>query len=149
VNQVFAVPSRRLHNSFTHDCDTPCEEHFEEAVMDRLGFRIVAGVLMVAALMTVGMYAYNLGIARGMAESSRVVAGTGVPVVAVWHPWGFGFGFFPFFPLLFILFWVFAVRGLFWRGGWRGRSWRHDAVPPAFEEWHRRLHAADTMAKPE
>jgi hypothetical protein len=68
---------------------------------------------------------------------------TGVPVVAVWQPWGFGFGFFPLFPLLFIFFWVFVLRGLFWRGGWR-RHGRYDGVPPAFEEWHRRAHAAES-----
>ncbi len=115
--------------------------------MDRVGVRIVVGIVILAALVTVGAYTYNLGIARGMAESGRVVGGAGVPIVALWHPWGLGFGFFPFFPLLFILFWVFAVRGLFWRGGWRRRSW-DDRVPPAFEEWHRRLHEAETPAKP-
>jgi hypothetical protein len=34
------------------------------------------------------------------------------------------------------------VRILSWRARWReGWSFRHDGVPPAFEEWHRRAHA--------
>jgi hypothetical protein len=117
--------------------------------MNRFGFRLVVSVLAVAALIGVASYTYNLGVARGMVESGRLVTAPNgaVPVVAVWHPWGFGFGFFPFFPLLFILFWVFALRGLFWRAGWRRSPWRYDSVPPAFEEWHRRVHAAETPSK--
>ena len=108
----------------------------------RFAFRFVLGLLMVAALSAVGFYAYNLGLAQGVAEGARVVAApaTGVPVVAFWpRPWGFGF--FPFFPFLFILFWIFVLRGLFWRGAWGRRACGYGAVPPAFDEWHRRAHA--------
>ena len=52
----------------------------------------------------------------------------GVPVVIWPRPWGFGFGFFPFFPLM-ILFWLFVLRGLFWRGAWHRRGCRYDAPP--------------------
>jgi hypothetical protein len=116
----------------------------KEDVMDRgFGWRVSVAAVMVAAAVAVGMYGYNLGMARGVAESSRVMTtpGAGVPVVAMWpHPWGFGFGFFPVFPLFFIVFWLFVARGLFWRGGWR-RGGGYHGVPPAFEEWHRRAHA--------
>jgi hypothetical protein len=144
---VIELPSRDLHNSFTSHCDTPREGNSREDVMGRFGLRIVVGILMVAALVAAATYTYNLGVARGIVESGRAVTapGGGVPVVAVWHPWGFGF--FPFLPLLFILFWVFALRGLFWRAGWRRPYWRSDSVPPAFEEWHRRVHAAETSSK--
>ena len=111
---------------------------------DRFWFRLVVGVVMLAAVAAVGVYSYNLGLAQGAAESVRTVAvpGAGVPVVAVWpRPWGFGFGFFPFFPFLFILFWFLVARGLFWRGAWRGRMHGHGGIPPQFEEWHRRAHA--------
>ena len=114
---------------------------------DRFGFRLLIGAVMIAALATVGIYAYNLGVAHGVAESTRAIAASGgaeagAPAVVVWpRPWGVGFGFFPFFPLFFILFWVFAARGLFWRGARRGWPYRHDGVPPAFDEWHRRAHA--------
>ena len=95
---------------------------------DRFGFRLAIGIVVLAAMAAVGFYAYNLGLAQGFAESGRAVAipGGGVPVVAVWpRPWGFGFGFFPFFPLM-ILFWIFVARALFWRGAWRGRGCRYD-----------------------
>jgi hypothetical protein len=118
---------------------------FGEGVMsDRFGFRLAVGIVVLAAVAAVGFYSYNLGLAHGIAESGRAIAvpGGSVPLVAVWpRPWGFGFGFFPFFPLFFILFWVFVLRGMFWRRGWRGRRYGYDGVPPAFEEWHRRAHA--------
>ena len=114
---------------------------------ERFGFRLLMGAVMITALATVGFYTYNLGVAHGVAESTQAIAaqagtpGAGAPAVVVWHrPWGGGFGFFPFFPLFFILFWVFIARGLFWRGARWGR-YRHDGVPPAFDEWHRRAHA--------
>src|SRR6185503_14167719 len=115
----------------------------EDIMRSRFAFRWLTGLMMIAALAAVGIYTYNLGVAHGVAESARVIApGPGVPVVAVWpRPWGFGFGFFPFFPFLFILFWFFVARGLFWRGPWRGRMHGYGGVPPEFDEWHRRAHA--------
>lgn len=107
---------------------------------------LIVAVLLIAAIAAVGSYTYNLGVAHGVAESGRLLVQNGpngTPVVAFWpRLWGFGFGFFPFFPLLFILFWIFVVRALFWRGHWhRGYgSWGSRGVPPAFEEWHRRMH---------
>jgi hypothetical protein len=100
----------------------------------RLG--LLVGVSLVAIMLGVGagMYGYNLGVARGIAESSRLVAapgtpGAGAPVIAYWpYPWALGFGFFPFFPvfpLFFILFWFFIARALFWRGGCYGRREAH------------------------
>ena len=67
----------------------------------RFGFRSLLGTALVGALAVVGFYTYNLGLAHGIAESGQLVAapGSGVPVVVWPRPWGFGFGFFPFFPL--------------------------------------------------
>ena len=95
---------------------------------DRFGFRWLLGIALVGALAVVGVYTYNLGLAHGIAQSGQLVAapGSGVPVVIWPRPWGFGFGFFPFFPLM-ILFWIFVARALFWRGAWRGRGCRYDA----------------------
>ena len=119
---------------------------------DRSGFRLLMGVMMIAALATVGFYTYNLGVAHGVAESVRVTAAPGgVPVVALWpRPWGFGFGFFPVFPLFFILFWIVAARGLFWRRARWGRGCGRDGIPAAFDEWHARAHASQGQPpKPE
>ncbi len=118
--------------------------------MDRgFRFRWLAGLLTVAMLAIVGVYAYNLGVAHGVAETSRLIAAPGdaAAAIPVWprHYWGHGFGFFPFFPFLFILFWFCLARGIFWRGGWHHRRWDYyghgGGVPPAFDEWHRRAHA--------
>ena len=114
----------------------------------RFAFRWLIGFVMVAALAGVAFYSYNLGVAQGVAQgvAERVAAApgaTGVPVVIWPRPWGFGFGFFPFFPFLFILFWFFILRGLFWRGAW-GRGCGYGGVPPAFDEWHRRAHEHGT-----
>jgi hypothetical protein len=113
---------------------------------NRFAFRWLTGLLLVGMLAAVGIYTYNLGVAHGIAESGRVIAapGTLVPVVAYWpRPWGFGFGFFPFFPFLFILFWFVVARGLFWRGAWRGRmhGYGYCGVRSDLDEWHRRAHA--------
>src|SRR6266851_4854001 len=98
--------------------------------------RVVLGILVVLLLVVgavaVGGYAYQLGMAQGLANSGKLVApdGTGVaPVVPYYfgapyfyHPFGFGFGFLGcLFPLL-GFFLIFAlIRGIFWRGGWGGR----------------------------
>jgi len=109
---------------------------------NRFAFRLLIALVTIATLAAVGFYGYNLGVAHGVAQSGHALTpGTPSPYAYWPHPWGFGFGFFPFFPLVFIiLFWVLIVRGLFWRGRW-GRGACYGGVPPAFEEWHRRAHA--------
>jgi hypothetical protein len=104
---------------------------------------LVFGVLLLGGAVALGITAYNAGVAHGIAESGRMIAAppAGPPFVYVWlRPWGFGF--FPFFPLLFLFLFFFVVRGMWWRGprhgGWR---YRYEGVPPMFEEWHRRAHA--------
>ncbi len=114
-----------------------------------LAARLAAAGLAVAAFAAVGLFSYNLGVAHGVATSAQAVAAGGPPVAMMWpRPWwGPGFGWFPFFPLLFILFWVVIVRGLFWRGR-DYHGWRDGGVPPAFEEWHRRAHAVSGPSIP-
>lgn len=108
----------------------------------RFAFRLLIALVAIAMLAAVGFYGYNLGVARGLAQGGHAITPGAPPPYPYWpHPWGFGFGFFPFFPLLFIiLFWGVILRGLFWRGRW-GRGYCYGGVPPAFEEWHRRVHA--------
>src|SRR5438045_8267567 len=115
---------------------------------DRLGFRLAIGFALLVMLAAVGVYTYNLGVAQGIVESGRAIAapGTTVPVVAYWRPWGFGL--FPIFPLLFIFFWFFILRGLFWRGAWYRRGCGYAGVPPAFAECHRRAHARQDQHGP-
>ena len=111
-------------------------------------------VLVAAAAIGVGGYAYNLGVAQGMAETGKVVA-PGAPPFAYgapygfYRPWGFGFGslgcLFPFG--LFLLF-FFLVRGLFWHGhGWGGRR-GYRGAPEMFEQWHREAHGTPAPEPP-
>ena len=109
---------------------------------NRFALRVMFAVLVGLALVLVGGYAYNLGVVHGIAESSRVAEapGASAPIVGFWpRPWGFGFGLFPFFLLVFV--WALIFRGLYWRGAWGcGYGYRSPGVPPAFDEWHRRAH---------
>ena len=111
---------------------------------------LAIAALLIAGAAAVGIGAYNAGVAQGIAEGGRAIAAppAGAPYVYVWpRPWGFGF--FPIFPIFFLLFFLFVVRGLLWRGPWRaGRGCRYDGVPPAFDEWHRRVHGEQPMSAP-
>ena len=128
---------------------------------NRIGVKVFFAVLLLMAAIGAGMYGYNVGMAQGIAQSAAAAqTGTApaVPVMFYPRPWGFGFGFFPFAPLFFIVFWILILRGLFWRGPRWGRGYGygygcgHGGVPPAFDEWHRRAHgqpAADRPAPPQ
>jgi hypothetical protein len=109
----------------------------------RLLRALAIGALLIAGAAAIGIGAYNAGVAQGIAEGGRMIAAppVGTPYVYVGpRPWGVGF--FPFFPILFFLFFFVVVRGLLWRGRWhRGWGYGYGGVPPAFEEWHRRAHA--------
>jgi hypothetical protein len=98
------------------------------------------GLLTLVLVVSAAAIAYDAGLSNGLAQSA-VTAGnfTAPPYAYGWHrPWG---GFFPFFPLLFVFFWIFLLRAFWWGGGARGR-WR--GYPPydreSFDEWHRRAH---------
>ena len=104
--------------------------------------------LLVAAVVGVG--AYQLGVAQGLATT-----GTAVVPGVYYHPFFFGgFGFLGFlFPLLFI-FVIFALlRGAFW-GGWGHRygGWGHGPYGgdpgSRLEDWHKRAHG-ETPSSPE
>lgn len=104
---------------------------------------VAIGLLAIATMAGIGYYAYSAGVAHGITESGRAAAGGAAPVV-VWPRWGYGFGFFPFFPIFFfILVWVVLLRGLLWRGRRWGAGCGYgygSGIPPQFEEWHRRAH---------
>jgi hypothetical protein len=118
---------------------------------------VVFAVVVLAVVAAIGGAAYNAGLARGIAESSRVLAAPGAAPAPVlpyayghgWHPWGFGL--FPVFPFFGLLLAVFVLKVLFWRGPWgpwaRGGYWTN-GVPPAFEEWHRRAHGQAPVQPP-
>jgi hypothetical protein len=95
--------------------------------------RLVASILLVLVLVVgavaVGGLAFNLGVARGLADSGKLVAPVGGGVAPYfyggpffYHPFGFGFGLLGcLFPLL-GFFLIFAlIRAVFWRAAWGGR----------------------------
>lgn len=111
---------------------------------NRSPFRVLAVVILaLAAAAVIGVGAYNAGMAHGFAQNAHAVApGAGVVPYGYYWPRPWGFGFFPVFPLFFLLVLLFFVlRGGRGRGPWRG-GWGcgYDGVPPAFDEWHRRAH---------
>jgi hypothetical protein len=105
--------------------------------------RVVLGILVtllvVAGALTLGGYAYSMGLAQGALQNAQIVVPEGGAVTAPIYPYGapfyhfgpgygrWGFGLGPLgciFPLLgfFLLFALF--RGLFWHGpGWGRRGW--------------------------
>ena len=135
--------------------------------------RSVLALLLVALLAGgVGWLAYNAGVARGLADSSKVaLPATGAVPYPYWGGpffWGWGlgplncllifFGFGLFFLLLRVLLWGS------WRAGWRrsfghgawggpGRPWGahpdwEKGYPPFAEEWHRRMHGQGEPSTP-
>ena len=110
--------------------------------------RVVLGILVVLLLVVgavaVGGYAYQLGVAQGLANSGKLVApqGDGVAPVApfyyggpfFYHPFGFGFGFLGcLFPLLGFFLIFSLLRVIFWGGGWGGRrGWGRHGWGPGY-----------------
>ena len=131
----------------------------------RILWRVLVVIVLIAAILGIGVYAYNVGIAQGLAQKVQAPALGTVPVTPMMyygHPFfgfGFGFGLLGCLIPLFLLFLVFgSLRFLFWRGpmgGWghmhhRRWEWRDENskdVPPFFAEWHRRAHAAPDEEK--
>jgi hypothetical protein len=106
---------------------------------------IVLGLAVVAGVVGVATYSYNLGVAQGFAQSGKLpTLGPGVVPYPV-YPYGvpfhaFGFGFFGLlWPVLFVFLLFALMRRLLWRGhAWGGPRGR--GAPSWLEEWHRRAH---------
>jgi hypothetical protein len=115
----------------------------------RIIFRIVAGLVLLAAIAGIAWYAFNLGAAQDV-DPGAVQTGAGsYPYYAhpIWHPFNFlGFGCFGLLiPLFLLMVACGALRGVIGGTGW-GRMhgyWRGEngeGLPPMFREWHRRAH---------
>jgi hypothetical protein len=119
----------------------------------RIVFGILFALLLVASVLGASAYAYNIGVAQGLADSGKLVApATGVaPHPYFYGRWGFHpFGFLSCLVPLFAIFILFSViRMVFWRGHWGGmhhRKWE-GGVPPMAEEWHRKMHEQQQAAQ--
>ncbi len=130
--------------------------------MRHIIFRLLAAVVLIAAIAGIAFLAYNAGVAHGTAINVQSTAGQAgspsSPVYAVpfWWPFPFfGIGFFGILAGLFLLSIAFgAFRFMLW-GPRFGRHWMHrrygywgeagpgEGVPPMVAEMHRRMHEAD------
>ncbi len=99
---------------------------------------VAAAAAVVVGSLLFALIAYNIGLSEGAARAAAA-SGT-LPAYPYWgwhRPWGFGIGF----PLLFLVFWFVIARSFFWGAPWRRRWYYYgDAVPPSFDDWHRRAH---------
>ena len=123
-------------------------------------FRILAGLVLLAAIAGLGFFAYQAGVAHSVAANIQVPAAdtAGSPYLFhgmhYGHFMGFpGFGCFVLLIPLFLLCLAFgAMRHMLWGPRWgmhhmhrRGPWSEHGSdefIPPMFSEWHRRAHAA-------
>jgi hypothetical protein len=122
-----------------------------------VGLRILAALVLVAAVAGVAFFAFQAGVAQGSPITIESPSGATAPLPYPYYgyswgpfhrPFGFGYGFGCFGPLLAFFLIFLAFRFLFWgpRWGWGhrqhgpwGRHWEN-GVPPMFEEWHQRAH---------
>jgi hypothetical protein len=114
-------------------------------------FRIIAGIVLLAAIAGLGIFAYQAGVAHGVAANLQVPASQAIPYG---HFMGFhGLGLFGVLFAFFLLCLAFgAMRRLIWGPRWGMRHMRlgpmghlgprREGVPPMFTEWHRRAHEA-------
>ncbi len=132
---------------------------------NKIGLRIVAGLVLLAAVAGIAFFAFQAGVANGSPVTIQAPSGESVPAPMPYYGYGygmpfhrpFGFGFGCFGPLLalFLLFLAFrAFRFAFWGPRWGhhmghwGRRWEGGA-PPMFDEWHKRAHGEQPEEKKE
>ena len=129
-------------------------------------FRIVSALILVAAIVGIGTFAFRAGFAQGAAADVQLPTGEGgalpYPYFGYgWYPFVFpGFGFFGLLIPIFLFFLVIgAFRRLIWGPRWNwhmhrrdwgspmnGKTWG-EGVPPFFAEWHRRAHQSPEDSK--
>ncbi len=132
----------------------------------KIWLRILAALVLIAALAGIGLFAYQAGVANGSPITVQSPSGQTAPAPYPYYGWGFWhpfpfFGFGCFGPLiaLFLIFIAFrAMRFLFFGPGWGWRHmhgghgpWRHgwaeEGVPPMFKEMHDRVHGKQPEEK--
>jgi len=125
----------------------------------KVWLRIVAALILVAAVAGIAFFAYQAGVAHGSPVTIQAPNGETGPApypyfgYGQWHPfWGLGFGCFgPLIALFFVFFALRAIGFIFWgpRWGWGHRhmwrrGWSEGEVPPMFKEMHDRAHGKET-----
>jgi hypothetical protein len=126
----------------------------------RRGFGLLWALVTLAVVSVAGWFAYNAGVAQGLATSGHdgTVTNPGYYYPYYAHGWGFGFGLIPL--LFFILLLLFLFRRPWGYRHWGGGYGRHGSygyrgphpgegeLPPPLEDrmraWHTKAH--DTAA---
>ncbi len=123
---------------------------------NKIGLRIVAGLVLLAAIAGIAFFAFQAGVANGSPVTIDAPSGQVAPMPHSYYgygygmpfhrPFGFGFGCFGLLIPLFLFFLAMkAFRFMFWGPRWGhhmghwGRRWEGGA-PPMFDEWHKRAH---------
>lgn len=111
---------------------------------------LLAAILILVLGGAIAVGAYEAGLAQS-AQQIVVPAAGGAPVVAYYgHPYGWGWGFFPFgflFPIFGLFLFFALMRALVGGGrGWGHRGWYdgQSGVPSRFDDWHKRSHGETT-----
>ncbi len=114
---------------------------------------LLIAILVIAAVVGIGVYAYNAGVAQGLVDSGKLAPpSTAIAPYPYYRPFFFHpFGVFGWLVPLFFFFLIFAlIRAIFWRGHWgwgpgmHRAYWGEHGAPPMFEEWHKRAHEPKT-----
>ncbi len=118
-------------------------------------FRVIAGLVLLAAIAGIAYFAYTAGVSQG--QAINLVNSGSLPQGAERFAYGFpfypmmgfgAFGVFGFLRCLIPLFLFFLIFSIFRHLMWGGRRMMHGyghwnregGVPPMFDEWHRRAH---------
>ena len=122
-------------------------------------FRIIMALVLMAAILGLGVFAYRTGMEQDLALSAQLAAGEAGQSLLPFYPMDYGMPFHMFggfgvlgclLPLFLLFLVFFAFRGLFWGGP---RHWGHihhgpwggsepgQGPPSMFTEWHRQAHA--------
>ncbi len=130
--------------------------------MRHITLRIIAGLVLIAAIAGIAVLAYNAGVAHGQALSAVAPTtqsgGQVYPFYPFWWPFPFfGLGIFGVLAAVFLFFLAFgALRFVLWGPRWGWRRWHRGygywgergtgeepPIPPMMAEMHRRMHAED------
>ena len=123
----------------------------------KIGLRIFAGLVLIAAIAGIAFFAYQAGIVHGSPITIQAPNGqtqtAPYPYFGYEMPWHFfpffGFGFLALLiPLFLFVIAMRAFRFMMWgpRWGMMGRhmhghhGWDENGVPPMFKEMHDRAH---------
>ena len=119
----------------------------------KIWFRIIAGLVLIAAVAGIAFFAFNAGVATHVQLPATTNGQVPAPYYGYgfWHPFPFfGLGCFgPLFALLLLFIALRAISFIFWgprwghmhRAHWHRHGWDEEGgVPPMFQEWHDRAH---------